>query len=234
MTIVAIHQPQYWPWLGLLDKIVQCDVFLVLDDVQFHQRGFQHRTLYRIYNEKKAKYLTIPYEKKTKRNKICNVLIDNNLPWKEKHLSTIEKHYAKAPYYSEYIDSIVNLYKNDFQTLAELNICILRFLCKILEIGAEIKIGSNIGSDKHKDDLMLEYTQSVGGKVYLSGVGAKNYTREEIFSQASIELRYQKFTHPVYPQYCGGFVDGLFVLDLLFNCGIAKAQNIIHRNSISN
>ena len=32
---VAIHQPQYLPWLGYLDKIDRADLFVVLDCVQF-------------------------------------------------------------------------------------------------------------------------------------------------------------------------------------------------------
>ena len=32
---VTIHQPQFLPWLGYLDKIDQADLFIVLDSVQF-------------------------------------------------------------------------------------------------------------------------------------------------------------------------------------------------------
>ena len=40
---VAMHQPHYLPWLGLLDKIDRCDLFVVLDHVQFERKGWQHR-----------------------------------------------------------------------------------------------------------------------------------------------------------------------------------------------
>lgn len=32
---VAIHQPNYLPWLGFFDKMSRSDVFVILDDVQF-------------------------------------------------------------------------------------------------------------------------------------------------------------------------------------------------------
>ena len=36
--VVAIHQPNFLPWLGYFDKIARADVFVVLDDVQFPKR----------------------------------------------------------------------------------------------------------------------------------------------------------------------------------------------------
>ena len=41
--IVGIHQPNFFPWLGFFDKMVHCDVFILLDDVQFIKRGYQNR-----------------------------------------------------------------------------------------------------------------------------------------------------------------------------------------------
>ncbi len=37
--ICAIHQPNFFPWLGYFDKIKRCDKFVVLDDVQFPKTG---------------------------------------------------------------------------------------------------------------------------------------------------------------------------------------------------
>ena len=33
--IVAIHQPNFFPWLGFFDKIRRADVFVFLDDVSY-------------------------------------------------------------------------------------------------------------------------------------------------------------------------------------------------------
>nr|MBI3612487.1 WbqC family protein [Nitrospirota bacterium] len=41
--LVAIHQPQYLPWLGYLDKIDRADVFVILDTVQFKKNEWQNR-----------------------------------------------------------------------------------------------------------------------------------------------------------------------------------------------
>ncbi len=39
MAIVAIHQPNFFPWLGYFDKIARCDHFVLLDHVQFQKTG---------------------------------------------------------------------------------------------------------------------------------------------------------------------------------------------------
>ena len=37
--IVAIHQPDYIPWLGLYYKMAHCDVFVYLDDAQYSNQA---------------------------------------------------------------------------------------------------------------------------------------------------------------------------------------------------
>ncbi|MCS7151846.1 MAG: WbqC family protein, partial [Endomicrobia bacterium] len=39
---VAIHQPQYLPWSGYFNKILQCDIFVFLDDVQYKKNEWQN------------------------------------------------------------------------------------------------------------------------------------------------------------------------------------------------
>ena len=61
--IVAIHQPSYFPWLGLLHKIRNCDTFVVMDEVQLSDSAFQHRNLF-LDNGGRPQYLSIPFVRK--------------------------------------------------------------------------------------------------------------------------------------------------------------------------
>jgi len=36
--IIAIHQPQYLPWIGYFDKIDRSDVFVLLGNVQYKKK----------------------------------------------------------------------------------------------------------------------------------------------------------------------------------------------------
>ena len=37
--LCAVHQPNFFPWLGYLDKIKTSDKFVLLDDVQIQKTG---------------------------------------------------------------------------------------------------------------------------------------------------------------------------------------------------
>ena len=41
--IVAIHQPNFIPWLPFFDKMAAADVFVILSECQFEKNGFQNR-----------------------------------------------------------------------------------------------------------------------------------------------------------------------------------------------
>jgi WbqC-like protein family len=40
MTTVAIHQPNFLPWLGYFQKIYASDIFIFHDAVEFTKRSF--------------------------------------------------------------------------------------------------------------------------------------------------------------------------------------------------
>jgi len=61
----------------------------------------------------------------------------------------------------------------------------------------------------------VDLVQSVGGKEYLTGTGARDYLEEELFKKVGIGVHWQEFEHPVYKQLHGSFEKMLSVLDFL-------------------
>ena len=68
-------------------------------------------------------------------------------------------------------------------------------------------------------DLLINIVKELNGSIYLSGKGGANYQDEEKFKVNGIKLIYSDFKHPVYPQLWGELIEGLSIVDLLFNCG---------------
>ena len=65
---VAIHQPNYFPWLGYLDKMAKADKFIIMDEVQLENKSYMCRN--RILNrEGEVIYLSVPCLKKGYREK---------------------------------------------------------------------------------------------------------------------------------------------------------------------
>src|SRR6478609_3780871 len=101
--IVAAHQPAYLPWLGYLHKLASCDVFVVLDDVQYEARNFQNRN--RVKTSNGATWLTVPLAHGPLEELISDKRIhdgDGARVWQRKIRQTIAQHYAGAPHYARY------------------------------------------------------------------------------------------------------------------------------------
>lgn len=98
--MVAILQPSYLPWLGYFEQIDRSDVFVFYDDVQYDKHGWRNRN--KIKTPKGWQWLTVPVYHNFGQ-KIYEVKINNNIPWRRKHLKSLQANYARAPYYQTYI-----------------------------------------------------------------------------------------------------------------------------------
>ena len=215
---IAVHQPQYIPWLGYFHKMANVDLFVFLDNVQYKKREFQNRN--RIKTPSGPIWLTVPVL--TKGNffqKISEVKIDNQERWREKHYETLKRNYSKAPFFKTYQNFLDEIYGKEWDYLIDLNVATVNYLKDALKITTPIKLESEIGTTKTHTERIIEICKKTGADTYLSGAGGKDYMDEGLFEQNKIKLEYQEFIFPVYPQLYGDFIPNLSALDLIFNCG---------------
>ena len=97
--IVAIHQPQYLPWLGYFDKMDKCDAFVFLDDVQFKKNEWQNRN--KVKTAEGWQWLSVPVFHDFGQ-KINQVKINNTVQWRRKHLNALVSNYAKSSFYNQH------------------------------------------------------------------------------------------------------------------------------------
>ncbi len=218
MTI-GIHQPNYLPWIGYFNKMKQCDKFVIFDDVQLPTgKNFETRSTIKTTNGPFV--LTIPIKDRNNDLLIKDAIIDDN-NWRDRHFKTIKFNYAKAPYFNKYIGDLEQIYKAEWKSLLALNVMLIKTFAKWLDINCNILLSSELGVTSSGEDKILEIIQNLGGDSYVSGtgVGSRRYIREEDFGQLGLELIWQDFSDPIYPQLHGEFVPKLSMLDLLMNVG---------------
>ena len=58
--VVAIHQPNFFPWLGFFDKIARSDVFILMDNVQFPKNRGTWSNRVQLATDRQAAWVTIP------------------------------------------------------------------------------------------------------------------------------------------------------------------------------
>ena len=117
--ILTGHQPTYLPWLGLFNKISNSNCFILFDNVQYLPKEWMNRN--KIKTPNGEIFLNVPVLKKSfLKKKIYEIKINNNLDWKRKHLKSIKLNYAKAEFYTDYIDYFEEIYSQDWVYLLDL------------------------------------------------------------------------------------------------------------------
>jgi hypothetical protein len=215
--IAAVHQPQFMPWLGYLDKIVRSETFIFLDNVQFKKNEFQNRN--KIKTAQGWMWLTVPVLYKYP-EQINEVKINTRIDWRKKHIRTLAINYQKAPYFHDIFPEVERFYAGDSASIAEVNRESVLMLLGLLGLDRKIVIASALGHlPEEPSERLAAICESLSADTYLSGAGGRAYLDLEPFNKRGITLKFQTFNHPVYPQLYGDFIPNLSLLDLLFNCG---------------
>ena len=97
----------------------------------------------------------------------------------------------------------------------------------MLGVGVPRKLSSELSPAGGRNEMLVDLLQKVGATHYLSGIGARAYFDPAPYAAAGIEVLWQDFSHPVYPQLHGEFVPNLSAIDMLFNCGIKQSREIL-------
>lgn len=221
MVTVAIHQPNYLPWCGYFFKMMHCDVFVILDDVQFSKNSVTNRN--KIKGSQGEVVLTVPV-KATLTSQINEVAIAERRSL-IKHTKSIRACYANAPYFTDYFPTLEEILSRDLG-FCDLNEALILQLAKWLGISCNIQRSSEVGVSSGGGQRLVDLVEAVNGNVYLSGSGGAKYQQTSMFNDKSISLQYTNFVSPVYPQMWGEFIPNLSVLDILFNCGEASSDII--------
>lgn len=229
--ILSIHQPSFFPWLGLIDKIAKSDKFVILDDVQANKASYQFRNIF--YCNGEAKFLSLPVDYSLG-IKLCDLHFKNG-NWADEHINKLSNYYMKAPFYKEVFPIVElfylkNIHSEPIELIKNSMICIF----ELLNIKVEIINSSSLNCVEKKGSLVLEICKKLNCDTYLSGRGALNYMDSYIiksFEEENINIIWHNFIHPIYNQGKNkNFVPGLSILDLLFFEGILKGQEIFWFN----
>jgi len=221
--IVAIHQPQYLPWLGYFDKMLKADVFVLLDDVQYKKNEWQNRN--KIRTSKGWQWLTVPVQYDFKQI-IYQIKIAKASNWRKDHYHSLTLHYNKAPYFKEYESFFKSTYDQQWEYLLDLNIHLIKFLQEALGIKTKLIKASELNVGLHRTEKLIEICKKLGATAYLSGAGAREYLDLKLFQQSRIQVIFQEFKCPVYNQAYPNFEPCMSAIDLLFNYGSSSLKQL--------
>jgi len=217
--VCAIHQPNFFPWLGYFDKIRKADIFVFLDDVAYPKSGsgmgsWTNRVRLNVHGT--PRWLGCPIRRQPGPMKIRDARIDDDQPWRKKMLRTLEINYGRAPNFSGTMDLLRPLILQETENLAEFNKTVILAITAHLGLHARFVCQSGLATQGAATELLIEVTRAVGAGIYLCGGGAAEYQDDALFAQRGVVLRYQNFVEVSYGS-AGSFRPGLSVIDYLMN-----------------
>ncbi len=227
-SLTVIHQPDFASYLGFFQRFLHADLYIVLDHVQFVQgtsRSWTHRD--KIKTAQGERWLTLGIKKPGLGTAINMVELADDDGWKDRNLDLLRENYRHAPGFSEAFPEIARLYEPSPRYMADFCLHFMNGILDLLGMKIEQVRSSTLTPTASKNELLIELLQKVGSTRYLSGLGARDYMRPELFEEAGIEVVWQNFTHPTYPQQFGDFIPYLSILDTLLNCGIAGTRDLL-------
>lgn len=228
----AIHQPHYFPWIPYMNKLAASDVFVLYDTVQLPRGKCRElRTKYLFQGQEK--WLTIPAGKaKSAMAPERDVRLES-LAWKAEHLAKLQNAYAKAPHRDWALDLVAEcLGPDDSHFLVDIHHRALAVLTERLGLGTTLVRASELApyEDVALQEYVVDLVRAVDAGRYLTGMGrgSAKTVDEELFVRAGVELVYQDYAIPAYPQLgVDEFVPSVSVLDALFMVGPDAAGVIL-------
>lgn len=233
-TTLAIHQPNFFPWLGFFDKLVSADRFVILDHVSNNPAsGILTKRVTLLINGT-AQWWTVPLVKPKEQlfQPINEMELALRPEMAQKQIKMLDHAFRKAPFFDEIFPLILDFYNHPSPLVAERNEAFITRLCSALGITTPFILSSKLGVHGHSNELLINIIRQLNGTVYLHGSGAV-YQNDQLFQEAGIILKMQEFNHPVYKQFNnkGCFASGLSIIDALMNLGLQHVSHVVKKTT---
>lgn len=167
-------------------------VFEVEDNYQ--KQTYRNRSYIAHSNGELLLNVPIKHDKNGKRQKMKNVIVENDFPWQEQHWKSLQSAYRTSPFFEYYEDDLAEFFTEPIEGLLNHNLRIIESLCELIGIEAEISKTSS-----------YEVSPKIQNLRFLVDAKRKSDFQPKEYTQVH-ELNHS-------------FLPNLSVLDLLFNEG---------------
>ena len=217
---VVISQPMYFPWVGMLEQVRLADHFVFYDDVQFSKGSFVNRV--QIKTAAGIKWLTVPIHGLTLGQRIQHVQIDSRMDWRRQHIDMLRQAYAAAPYLKDMLRLVEAAFDENPKSIGDLSRFSMLTLSDYFGLKPRecFQYIQELGIPGAGSSRVLDIVLSLGGNIYITGHGARNYLDHEAFARVGVDVRYMNYSCSQYQQLHGQFTPYVSALDLVANCGV--------------
>jgi len=215
---LGIMQPYFFPYPGYFSLIAQCDKWVVFDIPQYIRHGWVNRN--RILHPGEGwQYIVVPLKKHGRNTPICDVRISDNENWSEKILHQLAHYRKRAPFFDDTMAFIKDCLSGDQDSLASLNVEILKKSCAHIGIELDTLIASELTIETDQiqgpGDWALVISKHLGASEYINPPGGAHLFDTAAFEEAGIKLTIQRYDDMEYSCRGYNYVPGLSIIDAL-------------------
>ncbi|MFF9016656.1 WbqC family protein [Streptomyces sp. NPDC014870] len=177
--LCAIHQPNFLPRLSTLAKLFAADYWIVLDDVQFTRRDYQHRArLASTSHPTRRRWLSIPTHLPHGRSTVIRdaVLVDPERS-RRRVMHMLALHYRSCPDWPvlrHELDSALAQFRQSDKT-ADVAEASTRMLLNLVGWEGRILYSSQLPARSERSQRLADLTAVTGSRGYLCGTGGTRY-----------------------------------------------------------
>lgn len=223
MTI-AIMQPYLFPYIGYWQLVYAVDTFVIFDDVNFIKKSYINRNSILVNGTQYTFTLVLIG---ASQNKLINEIdVGDNY---NKLLSTIERSYSKAPYFSVVFPLIKDILINKENNLAKFIGYSLRKISAYLEIDTKFIYSSDIQKDNSlkAQDKIINICKILETTSYVNAIGGQELYDREKFKEENIKLNFLNTSHIKYKQFKNEFIPYLSIIDIMMFNSVDEIQTML-------
>lgn len=127
---------QYNPCIAYFQQVNKTDELRIEQHEHYIKQSYRNRCY--VLTAQGVKDLTIPVKKGNRKTIITEIEVDYDQKWLNTHWRTIKSGYGSAPYFTYYSDYLQQLLEYRYTTLFGLNIALLKFYLKCLQLSKPI------------------------------------------------------------------------------------------------
>jgi hypothetical protein len=215
----------YFPWVGLLEQIRLAEVFVHYDDVQL-TRGFYNRI--QVKTQYGVKWLTVPLRDHHQGQSIDETMVDERTDWRSQHRAILRQAYFNSPFRDDMLALVDRVFNQKIVTLVDVSRSSMLALADYFNIREHCRfVDSKVLAISGKSSQRLhDMVKALGGDIYITGHGARNYLDHELLEISGITVQYMEYQCTEYQQQNGVFTPYVTGLDLVANCGRDGARVI--------
>lgn len=188
----AIHQPNLFPRLSTLAKIFAADCWIVLDDVQFTRRDYQHRTrLAALDNPADQRWLSISTHLPHGRDTLIHqarITEPERCARRTTHL--LAQHYRASPHWRGLyanLGSVADLFTTTDRT-AQITESSTLVLLRLLGWNGTVLHSSRLHPRPGRSRRLADLATTIHAGTYLCGTGGMKYLDLGLFGQLGIPV----------------------------------------------